>query len=40
MHFGTENLRKPENVLLSGKFFYSYIKYALYSKLSAIGHLH
>lgn len=40
MHFGTENLKKPENVVLSGNFFYSYVKYALSFKLPVIGHLH
>ena len=32
--------KKPENVVLSGKFLYSYVKYALSFKLSVIGHLH
>lgn len=39
MHFSTENLKKPENVVLSGKFFYSHVKYALSFKLPVIGHL-
>ena len=40
MHFSTENFKKPENVVLSGKFFYSYVMYALSFKLPVIGHLH